>query len=103
MTAHGYKGLDVLPLKLKLEFNKDTIMRKSNWLCTLNSKIQLHSIQKRYSNKLIVPRPRLYLFKCSFMYSGENLWNNLPLRIKILTEDKAFQQNLRRKLTTKIN
>ena len=103
LAAHGYKVLDVLPLKLKLEFNKDTIMRKSNWLCTLNSKIQLHSIQNRYSHKLIVPRPRLYLFKCSFMYSGGNLWNNLPLRIKILTEDKAFQQNLMRKLTTKIN
>ena len=36
------------------------------------------------------------------MYSGKNLWNNLPLRIKILTEDKAFQQNLMRKLTTKL-
>ena len=28
LTAHDYKHLDVLPLKLKLEFNKGVIMHK---------------------------------------------------------------------------
>ncbi len=103
MTAHGYNVLDVLPLKLKLELNKDNIMRKIvTPYAPTTRKFNFHSNQNRHSHKLIVPRPRLYLFKCGFMYSGENLWNNLTLRIKILTEHEAFKQYLMRKITTKI-
>ena len=42
LTAHDYKLLDVLPLKLKLEFNNGIIMHKiSIWLCTIKSQIKL--------------------------------------------------------------
>ena len=47
-----------------------------------NLKLNFVSNQNRHSHKLVVPRPRLDLFKCSLMYSGGNLWNNLPLSIK---------------------
>ena len=55
-----------------------------------NLKLNFHSNQNRHSHKLIVRRPRLDLFKCSLMYSGENLWNNLPLSIKIWQITKQF-------------
>ena len=83
MTAHDYKLLDVLPLKLKLEFNKRIIMHKIvSGYAPSNLKLNFHSNQNRHSHKLVVPRPRLDLFKCSLMYSGGKLWNNLPLSIK---------------------
>ena len=55
-------------------------------------KFNFHSNQNRHSHKLTVPRPRLDLFNCSFMYSGENLWNNLSLLINIFTNHKAFKK-----------
>ena len=74
LTAHDYKLLDVLPLKLKLECNKGIIMHKIvSGYAPSNLNLNFHSNQNRHSRKLIVPRPRLDLFKCSLMYSGGNL------------------------------
>ena len=72
LTAHDYKRLDVFPLKLKLEFNKGIILYKivSDYPPS-NLKLNFHSKQSRHSHKLTVPRPRLDLFKCSLVYSGE--------------------------------
>ena len=71
LTAHDYKRLDVLPLKLKLKFNKGIIMHKIvSGYAPSNLKLNFHSNQNRHSHKLVVPRPRLDLFKCSLMYSG---------------------------------
>ena len=92
MTAHDYELLDVLPLQLKLEFNKGIIMHKIvSGYAPSNLKLNFHSNQKRHSHKVIIPCPRLDLFKCSLMYSGGNLWNNLPLSIKILSDHKALK------------
>ena len=63
-----------------------------------NLKLNFHSNQNRHSHKLVVPRPRLDLFKCSLMYSGGNLWNNLPLSIKILSDHKAFLKTFKQYL-----
>ena len=93
LTAHDYKLLDVLPLKLKLEFNKGIIMHKIVFgYAPSNLKLNFVSNQNRHSHKLVVPRPRLDLFKCSLMYSGGKLWNNLPLSIKKLSDHKAFKK-----------
>ena len=93
LTAHDYKLLDVLPVKLKLKFKKGIIMHKIAFgYAPSNLKLNFHSNQNKHSHKLVVPRPRLDLFKCSLMYSGENLWNNLPLSIKILPDHKAFKK-----------
>ena len=93
LTAHDYKLLDVLPLKLKLEFNKGIIMHKIvSGYAPSNLKLNFHSKQIRHSHTLIVPRPRLDLFKCSLMYSRGNLLNNLPLSIKILSDHKASKK-----------
>ena len=78
LTAHDYKLLDVLPLKLKLEFNKGIIMHKIVFgYVPSNLKSNFVSNQNRHSHKLVVPRPRLDLFKCSLMYSvPSNLKSN---------------------------
>ena len=79
LKAHDHKLLDILPLKLKFEFNKGFIMHKIvSGYAPSNLILNFHSNQNIHSHKLGVPRPRLDLFKCSLMYSGGNLWNNLP-------------------------
>ena len=56
LTAHDYKLLDVLPLKLKLEFNKGIIMHKIlSGYAPSNLKLNFHSNQNRHSHKLVVP------------------------------------------------
>ena len=114
LTTHDYKGLDVLLLKLKLEFNKGIIIHKivtsyasstcmvdrtlkSNYYYCYYStlKFNFHSNQNRHSHKRIVPRPRLDLFKCSLMYAGGNIWNNLPLRIKFWQITKHLKRHLK--------
>ena len=91
MTAHDYTFLDVLPLKLKLKFHKDIIMHKIvSGYAPSNLKLNFHSNQTR-----------LDLFKCSLMYSGGNLWNNLPLSIKMLSDHKAFKKTFKQYLMEK--
>ena len=103
LVAHDYKLLDVLPLKLKLEFNKGIIMHKILFgYAPSNLKLNFVSNQNRHSHKLVVPRPRLDLFKCSLMYSGGKLWNNLPLSIKKLSDHKAFKKTFKQYLMEKI-
>ena len=83
LTAHDYKLLDVLPLKLKLEFIKGIIMHKIVFgYAPSNLKLNFHSNQNRRSHKLVVPRPRLDLFKCSLMYSGETYGTIYHYRLK---------------------
>ena len=95
LTAHDYKLLDVLLLKLKLVFNKGIIMHKIvSGYATSNLNLNFHSNQIRHSHKLIVPRPRLDLFKCSLMYSGGKLWNNLPLSIKKFIRSQSILKNI---------
>ena len=78
LTAHNYKVLDVLPLKLNLEFNKSiTAHRTVTGYAPSTLKFNFHLNQNRHSHKLMVPRPSLDLFKCSLMYSEGNLWNGL--------------------------
>ena len=55
-------------------------------------KFKFHSNQNRLSHKPIAPRRKLDLFKRSLMYSGGNLWSNLQIRIKKLTDHRAFQK-----------
>ena len=55
LTAHDHKLLDVLPLKLKLEFNKGIIMHKTvSGYAPSNLKLNFHSNWNRHSHKLVV-------------------------------------------------
>ena len=88
LRAHDYKSVDVLPLKSRLEYNKDVRCAPSTLKPTfLPIKIDIHITH-------VIRLPRIDLFKCSLVYSGGTLWNNLPLSIKTTTKhSKAFTEN----------
>ena len=46
-----------------------------------NTQLKLRSMSNR---NLLIPKPKINLFKNSFLYSGALVWNSIPLWIKIL-------------------
>ena len=104
LTPGDYVSVDVLPLKLRLQFNKAITMQKvmTGSAPPLISKLfQVDTI--RQSKRLVVPLPRIDLFKSSLMFSGADCWNNLPSSLKSITSHKGFKTSLKKHLMSKIN
>jgi len=96
-TDDKFKILKILPLEKQLFFNKAVITHKiyydkaPPYLFPLLKKAPL-----RYgSTKLILPLPRIDLFKGSFSYSGSAIWNMLPNHLKLITSTPTFKKQLR--------
>ena len=78
-----YLSLNVLPISLKLQYNKAVLMYKimNDYApCYLTSRFPKN--QSRYTDKILIKKPRLDLFKTSLAYSGGTLWNSMPCDIK---------------------
>ena len=74
LNVTEYKKLDILPLRSKLYFNKAVVMYKimsGNAPPSLIAKFT--SNNARHSHKIMVPRPRIDLYKSSLAYSGGTL------------------------------
>ena len=78
LTISDYRALNILPLKSKLKFNKAMFMFK------IMSGFAPPSLQNRFTpnfnrhtHKIMVPLPRIDLFKSSLTYSGGCLWNEI--------------------------
>ena len=68
-----------------------------------NLKLNFVSNQNRHSHKLVVPRPRLDLIKCSWMYSGgETMEQFTIINKKKKSDHKAFKQTFKQYLMEKI-
>ena len=96
-TDDKFKILNILPLEKQLFFNKAVITHKiyydkaPPYLSSLLKKAPL-----RYgSTKLILPLPRIDLFKGSISYSGSAIWNVLPNHLKLITSTPTFKKQLR--------
>ena len=84
LTVSDYKNLNILPIKMKLKFNKALFMFKimSGFAPpSLRGKFVTNS--NRHIQRVIVPLPRIDLFKTSFTYSGGCLWNELLSSLKV--------------------
>ena len=90
------KKLNILPLKKQLDLNKTILIHKiyNNQTPTYLTEIITKAPIRYNSNKLIVPKPKLDLFKTSLSFSGSILWNNLPTDLKYNTSIKSFKKKL---------
>ena len=62
----------------------------------------LNRAPARYgSNKYVLPRTRVDLYKTSFAFSGSSVWNSLPPKIKMYKSVRGFKINLRKFLFNK--
>ena len=88
-TKLRYMG--ILPLKEKLMFNKAVLVFKAyKNLAPLYLK-QLFSCSSIRTTYITLPKPRIYLFKTSFSFSGAFLWNTIPNKIKSCSSLTGFK------------
>ena len=96
-TDEKFKALNILSLEKQLFYNKAVITHKiyhdkaPSYLSSL-----LKKAPTRYgSSKLILPLPRIDLFKSSISYSGSVIWNMLPNYLKTISSTPKFKKLLR--------
>ena len=93
LLPHDYKSLNILPLSQKLKHNKAVLMyRVHHDLVPQTLSARFKENPSRYSQNLIVPKPRIDLFKTSLIYSGGSLWNSLPKTVKEKKSLKSFKE-----------
>ena len=93
LSTSDYITLDILPLKLKLKYNKAVFMFKILSGCAPPSIASLFPINShRHVHKIAVPLPRLDLFKTSLTYSGGILWNTISSLVNVKTSLSVFKR-----------
>ena len=93
LTTLDYKELNILPLRLKLTYNKGIMMHKIMMGCAPPNLCTNFPINKASNSKSIrIPRPRIDLFKSSLTYSGGTLWNTLPAFLKEKVNHETFKR-----------
>ena len=94
LLTSDYKRVNILPLDLKLTYNKGIVMHKIMRGFAppyLSSKFSIN--YARHSKTISTPLPRIDLFKSSLSYSGGTLWNNLPKGLTEIKNYKTFKKN----------
>ena len=95
-TDQKLQTLTILPLKKQLEFNKLLLIHKiynektPSYLYNTITKASC----RYYSKNLIIPKPKLDLYKTSLSFSGATLWNELPNSLKSITSINSFKRKL---------
>ena len=102
LTVDDYKKLNILTFRNRLFFNKGVCMQgviNGNAPPKITNTFRTNNY--RHSHFLTFPRPRNNLYKSSFLYSGGNLWNNLPVNLKCISNKKQFKIKLKHYLMKK--
>ena len=95
-TDEKLRKLNILPLKKQLDLNKTILIHKiyNNQTPTYLTEIITKASSRYNSKKLIVPQPKLDLFKTSLSFSGSFFWNLLPPDLKEIESTKTFKKAL---------
>ena len=99
LTYKDYTELNILPLMYQLEYNKAVMMfRIMNGLApsALTAKFPIN--KSRYTNNILVKKPRIDLYKTSMNYSGGMLWNSIPQTMKQTNSIQSFKASYRKLL-----
>ena len=87
--------LDILPLNKQIDFNILITTYKS--LHTDAPPYLQNLLQSNMrSHRLVIPKPRIDIYKSSLTFQGPSLWNSLPLDIRASTSLSSFKQKLRK-------
>ena len=98
-TDEKMKALSILPLQKQLYFNKTVLMFKMNRRMTPSYIISLFTESNNRTNRYVLPKPRIDLYKTSLSFSGSACWNSLPVAIKTVGTIKSFKRALHQYLT----
>ena len=96
LDSTDYKQTRLLTFHHKLYLNKAMCMHNViNGNSTPKITDMFKQNQFRHNHTLSLPRPRNNIYKSSFLYSGGNLWNNLPEALKIIKNKSTFKKRLK--------
>ena len=99
-TDEKMQSLNLVPLRKHLQLNKCVFMKK---ILDGHAPIYLSNFFEhspiRGRKHLVLPQPRIDLFKSSLSYSGVVLWNNIPENIKQIKTITTFKVKMRSFLT----
>ena len=96
-TTAKLKKLDILPLQEQFVYNTAVLMFKIlNMYATFLTERLLDM-----SQKAVLPRTRIDLYKMSFAFSGSSVWNSLPPKLKTYKSVRGFKVGLRKILISK--
>ena len=95
-TDEKFTILNILPLNKQLQVNKTTLIQRIYHDLTPDYlKNFIRKPPDRYNSKnLILPLPRIDLFKTSLSFSGSYFWNQLPPDLKEIKSTKIFKKSL---------
>jgi hypothetical protein len=95
-------SVNILPLDKQFEFNTAVLVYKArHGLVPSYVNNLLVANDKRYeSEKYILPRTRIDLYKESFAFSGANVWNTLPLKIRRCKTLSLFKSSVKKYFLT---
>ena len=92
-TDNIFKSLQILPLRLCFTYNILILMHKVVYEACPEYLKTMFSFQHQHeSDRAVVPKPNIDLFKMSFSYSGSKEWNTLPAtcrKIPVLSRFKT--------------
>ena len=94
LTDEKMKALSILPFQKQLYFNKAVLMFKANRRMIPSYIISLFTESNNRTNRYVLPKPRIDLYKTSLSFSGSTCWNSLPVVIKTVGTIKSFKRVL---------
>jgi hypothetical protein len=99
-TDQKLRSAGILPLMKQFDFNTAVLVFKTrSKLAPLYLKTLLTvSGGNHESDKYILPRTRIDLFKCSFSFQGANVWNSLPASVRKCKSLGSFKYCLKKHL-----
>lgn len=95
-TSEKFRKLNILPLSDRLLFNKTVLMYN---ILYKNAPQYLQAFftnerpnpRSARNHLLLMPLPRIDLYKSSLSFSGASAWNRLPSELKLSTSIKVFK------------
>ena len=93
-TDEKMKALNILRLQKQLYFSKAVLTFKVNSRMTQSYITSLFRESNNRTNRYVLPKPRIDLFKTSLSFSGSSCWNSLPVAIKTAGTIKRFKMEL---------
>ena len=92
LTRFDYSKLNMLPLKEFFKLNKCSFLHKIISKSAPKSLCSALQINPRSPTRLLIPTPRIDLYKTSLCYSGSVLWNSLPKGLRSQQNSCSFRK-----------
>ena len=95
-TDAKLERLGLLPLREKLMLNKAVLVFKAfrNPAPQYLKDLFIRHNSRAPSRSMILPKPRINLFKSSSTFAGASLWNSIPARITASSALSSFKTQL---------